>query len=92
MRGVMQDHTWTITEAKAKLSEILRLASEEGPQRIGSRTSYIIIPEEVWKEQVDKRKPAGQWLVENMSQGVELELPDRKENSGRDIPFSGEKM
>ena len=26
---------WTVAEAKARLSEILRLASEEGPQRIG---------------------------------------------------------
>ena len=30
--------TWTVAEAKARLSEILRLASEEGPQRIGTKT------------------------------------------------------
>ncbi len=28
---------WTVAEAKARLSEILRLAEEEGPQRIGAR-------------------------------------------------------
>lgn len=29
--------TWTVEEAKARLSDILRLAEEEGPQRIGER-------------------------------------------------------
>ena len=86
----MQNRTWTISEAKAKLSEILRLASEEGPQRIGSRTPYIVIPETVWKNHSEQRQPFGQWLVENMSEcaGAELELPDRKEVSQRPIPFS----
>ncbi len=29
--------TWTVEEAQARLSDILRLAEEEGPQRIGER-------------------------------------------------------
>ena len=37
-------HVWTIAEAKAKLSEILRLAETEGPQRIGVRKSFILVP------------------------------------------------
>ena len=28
---------WTVAEAKARLSEVLRLAEEEGPQRIGTQ-------------------------------------------------------
>ena len=35
---------WTVSEAKAKLSEILRLAETEGPQRIGVRRSFILVP------------------------------------------------
>ena len=31
---------WTVAEAKARLSEILRLAETEGPQRIGKRSSF----------------------------------------------------
>ena len=89
----MQKHTWTIAEAKAKakLSEILRLASKEGPQRIGTRTPYILIPEDVWKKQNCQRKPFGQYLIDKLSQerGEKLELPDRKEPSHRTIPFSG---
>ena len=80
---------WTVAEAKARLSEILRLSEEEGPQRIGTRKSFVVVPEHVWRERETKpRKPLGQWLIENMSRGVELELPDRSSN--RPIPFVDE--
>lgn len=35
---------WTVAEAKAHLSEILRLAQSEGPQRIGIRRSFVVVP------------------------------------------------
>lgn len=35
------------------------------------------------------RIPLGQWLVENMPRGAELEVPDRRE-SDRKIPFIDE--
>ena len=80
---------WTVAEAKARLSEILRLSEEEGPQRIGTRKSFVVVPEHVWRERETKlRKPLGQWLIENMSCGIELELPDRSSN--RPIPFVDE--
>ena len=89
---------WTVTEAKARLSEILRLSEEEGPQRIGTRKSFVVVPESVWQghdsppkadaEQKDvlPRKPLGQWLIENMPCGTNLEIPSRREND-RPIPF-----
>ena len=88
--------TWTVAEAKARLSEILRLAEEEGPQRIGLRKSFIVVPEREWQERthdlewrrrVPEPMPMGRWLVENMPRGVELELPDRRDPP-REIPFS----
>jgi len=33
------------------------------------------------------QKPLGQWLVENVPRGLELELPDRKSEPEREIPF-----
>ena len=77
---------WTVAEAKARLSEILRLTQEEGPQRIGARKSFVVMPESLWEEQKRPRKPLGQWLVDNMPRGIELELPNRHE-SEREIPF-----
>ena len=77
-------HTWTIAEAKARLSEILRLADEEGPQRIGVQRSFIVVPERLWEERARPRKPLGQWLVENFPR-VNLEIPASGED--RPIPF-----
>ena len=37
--------TWTVAEAKARLSEILRLADEQGPQRIGVRRAFVVVSE-----------------------------------------------
>ena len=77
---------WTIAEAKARLSEILRLAEEEGPQRIGVQKTFVVMPEKLWQAQAPDRKPLGQWLVENMPRGIELELPNRND-AERDSPF-----
>ena len=79
---------WTVAEAKAKLSEILRLAETEGPQRIGVRKPFIVVPESVWQERSPARKPLGQWLVENMPRGTNLEIPDGGRVSNREIPFA----
>lgn len=76
---------WTVAEAKARLSEILRLSEEEGPQRIGARKSFVVVPAHVWDERQPTRKPLGKWLVENVPRGTNLEVPER--SSDRKIPF-----
>ncbi len=81
-------HVWTIAEAKARLSEILRLAEEEGPQRIGARRPFVVVPAAAWEEKSKPRKPFGQWLIENVPRGVNFEVPDRSSN--RPIPFIDE--
>ena len=78
-------HVWTVAEAKAKLSEVLRLAEEEGPQRIGARKSFVVVPERVWQDRAPEPMPLGKWLVANTPRGTNLEVPNRKSN--RPIPF-----
>ena len=80
------NRTWTVAEAKARLSEILRLAEEEGPQHIGARKSFVVVPAHVWAEKESQRKPMGLWLVDNMPRGIGLKVPSRDE-PGRNIPF-----
>ncbi len=80
---------WTVAEAKASLSEILRLAEEEGPQRIGVRRPFVVVPEHVWQTHTPERKSLGKWLVENTPRGVELSIPSRR-GSGLRIPFTSE--
>lgn len=94
MAASQTKRVWTIVEAKAKLSEILRLAETEGPQRIGVRKSFILVPEKLWETRELSKKPTrkppkkhmGQWLVENMPRGIELEIPCSRE-SKRKILF-----
>ena len=76
------DRVWRVAEAKARLSEILRLAEEEGPQRIGRRKPFVVVPERLWRERsapapAASRMPLGRWLVENMPRGTNLEIPPR---------------
>ena len=80
---------WTVAEAKAKLSEIFRLADEEGPQRIGTRKSFVVVPERLWRPLTPARKPLGQWLVENAPRGANLEIHGARK-SRRPIPFIDE--
>ena len=80
---------WTVAEAKARLSEIFRLAEEEGPQRIGTRKSFVVVPERLWQPLVPARKPLGPWLVEHAPCDANLEIHgDRR--SRRPIPFLDE--
>ena len=79
---------WTVAEAKAHLSEILWLAESEGPQRIGTRRSFVVVPADAWDDKANPRKPLGRWLIENMPCGIDLEVPERR--SARQVPFSGE--
>lgn len=83
---VPDQKTWTITEAKARLSELLRLVREEGPQFIGTKKSFVVISEEEWRSLKRPKKPLGLWLIENMPKVGELELPNRNEPD-REIPF-----
>ena len=79
-------HVWRVADAKARLSEVLRLADEVGPQRIGTRKTYVVVPERDWESRTRSRKPLGKWLVDNMPRGVDLEIPDRREPD-RENPF-----
>ena len=79
---------WTVAEAKARLSEVLRLADKEGPQQIGVRRPFVVVPAAVWEERTRPRKPQGRWLVENMPRGTNLDVPER--SSHRPIPFIDE--
>lgn len=73
---------WTI--AKAKLSAILRLAETESPQR---NKPFVFVAAELWETKKPSRKPMGQWLIENMPRGIDIEIPERHE-SERKVPFT----
>ena len=87
MTQTITRRTWTVAEAKAHLSEVLRRAEQEGPQQIGVRKPFVVVPAELWHSSTRAAKPLGRWLVDNMPRGANLDAPDRRE-PGREIPFS----
>ena len=80
---------WTVAEAKAKLSEVLRLAESEGPQRIGTRKPFIVVPAASWDAKEARDRHLGRWLLENVPRGLNWEIP-RDRRSERAVPFSEE--
>ena len=83
------EKTWTVAEAKARLSEILRLASEEGPQQIGTKNTCVVVPADAWRALTQpqaKRMPLGRWLTSTVTPGEGIPIPERTEPE-RSIPF-----
>lgn len=85
MEVTASERIWTVAEAKARLSHILRCAESDGPQRIGTRRTFVVVPEHVWEQHTESDVRLGRWLIENMPRGYELEPPERR--SDRPIPF-----
>lgn len=83
------EKVWTVAEAKSRLSEILRLASEKGPQTIGTKNAYVVVPAEKWRALTDTGHGGptlGRWLVDNIPAGTDFPALERNEPE-REIPF-----
>ncbi len=80
----MADDTWTVQDAKAQLSELLRRARAGEPQRIGmTDEACVVVSAKAWEAL--HPSALGSWLVDNAPAGEELELPPRP--SHRTDPF-----
>ena len=82
-------HYWQLQTAKAKFSEVFRLARTEGPQRITrqGKEGVVMISDELYERlTVKPRQPKS--IVEFFRQsplvGIELDLK-RDQDAGRDV-------
>jgi prevent-host-death family protein len=66
--------TWPVAEAKNRLSEVMRRALTEGPQRIARRDGAVIVIAEAEYRRLTGEKPSlAQYLTEGpLLDGVEL--------------------
>ncbi len=83
----MADDIWTVQDAKAQLSELLRRARSGEPQRIGmTDDACVVVSARAW----EALHPSGlgSWLIDNAPAGEELELPARR--SHRINPFESD--
>ena len=76
---------WTVLEAKAKLSEVLRLARDGEPQIIGSQNPCVVISAQEF-ERLHQGEHLGQFLVRTAPKGFDLQLPPR-DGPDRGNPF-----
>lgn len=83
------NRVWTVADAQANLAEVLRLAEVEGPQYIGAGRTFVVAPAEPEQDRDEPELALGQWLVENMPRGTNLEIPD-DEHSFDEIPWTEE--
>lgn len=72
---------WSVQEAKARLSEVMRRARAGEPQIIGSRQPVVVISGEQL-EAVRPKKHLGRFLVETAPRGAPIELPPRGPDRG----------
>jgi prevent-host-death family protein len=80
---------WTVQDAKAQLSEILRRAKAGEPQVIGTQDPCVVISAKTFKALTEaEEEHFGRWLVEHAPTGIEVELPPRGE--ARADPFDAE--
>jgi prevent-host-death family protein len=76
---------WSVQEAKARLSEVMRHARAGEPQVIGLRDPCVLLSAKQF-ETGRPRKHLGRWLVESAPRGTPIEQPPR--SSRRGDPFS----
>ncbi len=72
---------WTVPEAKARLSEILRLAREGAPQTIGANEPCVVLSAAMFDELRSKRR-LGRFLLATAPRGAAIELPPRSGDRG----------
>ncbi len=83
----MSNEAWTVQEAKAQLSEVLRRARAGEPQRIGmTEDACVVISAKTWEAL--HPSALGAWLVESAPAGEDVVLPPRR--SHRSDPFETE--
>ena len=86
----MNKHTrvWSLQDAKARLSEVIRLAQSEGPQLVTVHGKSAVTIAAVPNETQPKRKLTGKDLWQALSTGpkFDLEIPKRpKDGFFRDV-------
>jgi prevent-host-death family protein len=83
--GRIAGEVWSVIEAKAKLSEILRLARAGKPQTIGSQDPCVVISAAEF-ERLGNTQHFGRFLLTSAPKFGDIDLPSRADR--RDDPFA----
>jgi prevent-host-death family protein len=86
MEGAMSESSWTVAEAKAKLSEVIEKAQTSGPQRITrhGKDAVVVVSTEEWKRKTKRKGSLAEFLLASPLRGSGLEV-ERLEDRPRKI-------
>lgn len=73
--------TWTVAEAKAKLSEVIERAEAGGPQTITrrGRTAVVVVSADEWQRKTRRTGNLAEFLAASPLRGSGVEVTRRKD-------------
>lgn len=84
----MADGTWSLAEAKAKLSEVVEKARTEGPQHLtrNGKDAVVVVSAVEWERRTNTPRTMYEFLERSPLKGSAIDL-EREDDLGRDVPF-----
>ncbi|HEY2051162.1 MAG TPA: type II toxin-antitoxin system Phd/YefM family antitoxin [Caulobacteraceae bacterium] len=86
-----RESVWQLQDAKARFSEVVRRAAEEGPQHVSVRgePAAVVMSEEDYRQLTSKRPSIVDHILSGETWSDELveAINDRSSRSDRDIEF-----
>ena len=81
LAGTARVDSWTVAEAKAKFSEMIRRAETDGPQTItrNGRTTVVVVPAEEWDLKTKRTGSLADFLAESPLRRSKLHVARRRE-------------
>lgn len=72
---------WSVADAKAQLSEVLRKARGGSPQVIGTQDPCVVISLETYQNRIADADHDGKWLIDMTSRlGFDIPLSSRNDD------------
>lgn len=86
MTEATHDHTWSIADAKARLSELLEHVIHDGPQAITRRGEEIavVVSIDEWHRKTHRSGSLAEFLAASPLRDSDLEI-DRVDTAARDV-------
>jgi prevent-host-death family protein len=86
MVDMAHDHTWSVAEAKARLSEVLDHALSDGPQAITrrGREVAVVVSAEEWHRKTSRAGSLAEFLAASPLRGSDLDV-ERVDAPARDV-------
>ncbi|MGA2429983.1 MAG: type II toxin-antitoxin system Phd/YefM family antitoxin [Candidatus Acidiferrum sp.] len=77
----MGDSSWTVAEAKAKLSEVIEKAQTTGPQHITrhGKEAVVVVSADEWRRKTRRRETLAEFLLASPLRGSSLETERLKD-------------